>query len=100
MCGVFDDSQEIAVMLTTSDLSAVFIEGLDMMYRLGLIEDLTQLLYERKMYVEMGNLLAMQGISRDYQRVIAEFAALIPDITLGDALKGLIIAEEMLISEA
>lgn len=100
ICGVFDDSQEIAVMLTTSDLSAVFIEGLDMMYRLGLVEDLSQLLYERKMYVEMGNLLAMQGISRDYQRVIGEFAALIPDITLGDALKGLLISEEMPISEA
>jgi len=52
------------------------------------------------MYVEMGNLLAMQGISRDYQRVIAAFAALIPDIELGDALKGLLLSEEMPISEA
>ena len=88
--GVIEDSQEVAVMLTAADLQAVHMEGLDMLYRLGVVEDLCQLLCEGKRYVELVGLLGVCS-----QQFIETLVAQSPDSSLTDALHSLLLPEKI-----
>lgn len=90
MYGVMEDSQELAVMLTISDRTAVHVEGLDMMYRLGLVEDLGQQLYERKRYIELLNFLDREAAFPPSQQFIAALITSSPDSSLTDSLQALL----------
>ena len=51
-CLIFDDTQELALMMTLSTRHSVFVAGLDMLYRLEMHEELFQLMWERKRFGE------------------------------------------------
>jgi len=95
--GVIEDSQEVAVMLTAADLQAVHMEGLDMLYRLGVVEDLCQLLCEGKRYVELVGLL---GVCSASQQFIETLVAQSPDSSLTDALHSLLVPEKIATCES